>query len=160
MMMRVWMAPGGLHIEPGQQRDAAALAKLHAASFYRGWTREDFAAWLIAQDHPTYVAVDAKRNVAGFAMLRMAADEAELLTIAVDRRRRGKGVGAALLEAVFADLMMTPVRRLFLEVAEDNAPAVTLYRHRGFADIGTRQGYYPRPDGTPATALVMARDLG
>src|SRR5262249_29954697 len=123
--------------------------------------REDFDAYLVADDHPAYVAADARRNVVGFAMLRTTSvDEAELLTIVVDPRWRGKGVGAALLDAVFADLLMSPVRRLFLEVAEDNAPAVTLYRHRGFADIGTRKGYYPRKDGTPATAIVMARNLG
>ncbi len=160
-MMRLWMAPAGLHIEPAQPRDSAVLAKLHAGAFYRGWPREDFDSYLSAGDHPAYVAADAKRNVFGFAMLRTtAADEAELLTIVVDPRWRGKKIGAALLDAVFADLLMSPVKRMFLEVAEDNTPAVTLYRHRGFSDIGTRKGYYPRRDGTPATALVMARDLG
>ncbi len=160
-MMKLWMGPRGLHIEPAQPRDAAVMAKLHAGGFYRGWPREDFDAYLAADDHPAYVAADAKRNVVGFAMLRNTApEEAELLTIVVDPKWRGRGVGAALLEAVLADLLMSPVKKLFLEVAEDNTPAVALYRHRGFTDIGTRKGYYPRKDGTPATALVMARNLG
>jgi ribosomal-protein-alanine N-acetyltransferase len=56
--------------------------------------------------------------------------------------------------------MLSPAKKLFLEVDENNAAAIALYKKHGFAGIGTRKGYYPRPDGTPATALVMARDLG
>ena len=160
-MFRTWLAPKGLHIEPGSVRDADAMAKLHAQGFYRGWPREEFASYLAdPQQTPAFVACDPKRRVAGFAMLRLAADEAELLTIAVDPRWRGKGVGKALLHAAFEDLLMSPARRLFLEVAADNAPAIALYRGHGFAEIGRRTGYYPRPGGAPATALVMSRDLG
>lgn len=160
-MEKFWMAPAGLHIEPATTRDAEPIARLHAAGFYRGWPREEFSAYLADPERtPAYVACDAKRRVFGFAMLRHAADEVELLTIAVDPKRRGKGIGAALLEAGFADLLMSPARRMFLEVADDNRPAIALYRRFGFSEIGRRKGYYPRPDGTPATALVMARNLG
>lgn len=160
-MLKLWMAPGGLHIEPGQVEDAEALARLHAAGFYRGWPREDFSAYLIAPNTPTYVACDAgHKKVAGFAMLRLAGDEAELLTIVVDRKWRARGVGAALLNAAFADLMLSPARRMFLEVDAENQPAIKLYRRHGFREVGARKGYYPRPDGSAATALVMTRDLG
>jgi len=160
-MQQFWMGPAGLHIEAATTKDADTIAKLHAQGFYRGWPREEFAAYLADPDRtPAFVACDAKRRIAGFAMLRLAADEAELMTIAVDPKWRGKGVGRALLEAAFADLLMSPARRMFLEVAADNAAAIALYRGHGFAEIGRRSGYYPRPDGTPATALVMSRNLG
>lgn len=157
---RLWPAPQGLHVEPADARDTDTITRLHAEGFYRGWPREEFAAAIAGHDTPVYVACDARRKVAGFIMLRLAADEAELITIAVDRKWRGKGVGRALLRAAFADLMMTPARRLFLEVAEDNAAATRLYRGEGFAEIGRRTGYYARADGKPATALVMSLDLG
>ena len=102
MMVRSWMAPLGLHIEPAEPRDADAVANLHAASFYRGWPRQDIEAYLIDPDTPTLVACDARRRIAGFAMLRLAADEAELMTIAVEPKWRGKGVGAALLAVSLA----------------------------------------------------------
>jgi ribosomal-protein-alanine N-acetyltransferase len=159
-MMKFWMAPGGLHIEPGEARDAKDLARIHALSFFRGWPREEFESFLDDAASPVYIACDAKRRIAGFALIRMVADEAELLSIAVDPKWRDKKIGRALLDAVFADLMMSPVRRMFLEVDEQNQPAIKLYRRHSFADIGTRKGYYPRPDGSAATALVMARDLG
>jgi ribosomal-protein-alanine N-acetyltransferase len=64
------------------------------------------------------------------------------------------------MRALFDDLLMTPAKKLFLEVAADNAAALKLYTKLGFAKVSERKGYYPRPDGTPATAIVMARDLG
>ncbi|HEY0918176.1 ribosomal protein S18-alanine N-acetyltransferase [Devosia sp.] len=159
-MLKLWLAPHGLHVEPAVPADADAITRLHAQGFYRGWAREEFAAYIAGQDTPVYVACDKRRRIAGFAMLRLAADEAELVTIAVDPRWRKKGVGLALMRALFEDLRMTPARRLFLEVAADNAAALRLYGKLGFARVGERRGYYPRPDGAPATALVMARDLG
>jgi ribosomal-protein-alanine N-acetyltransferase len=160
-MTRLWMAPRGLHIEPAETRDADVLAKLHAQGFHRGWTREEFASYIAGRDTPVYVACDASRKkIAGFAMLRLAADEAELITIAVDPKWRKKGIGAALMRALFDDLTMTSARKLFLEVAADNPAAIKLYARNGFQKVSERQGYYVRPDGRPATAIVMARDLG
>lgn len=159
-MLKLWMAPHGLHIEPAEHADAEAIARLHATGFYRGWPREDFAAYIAGPDTPIYVACDARRRIAGFAMLRLAADEAELITIAVDPKWRNKGVAMALLRAVLEDLRMTPARRLFLEVAADNQAALRLYGKLGFIKVSERQGYYARAGGVPATALVMVRDLG
>lgn len=159
-MLKFWMAPGGLHVEPAEIRDAKDLARIHGQSFYRGWPTADFESFLADRTTPAYVACDARRRIAGFALIRIAADEAELLTIAVEPRRRGKGLGRALMDAVFADLMLSPARRMFLEVDEQNSAAIKLYEKLGFATISSRKGYYARPDGSAATALVMARDLG
>jgi ribosomal-protein-alanine N-acetyltransferase len=159
MMLRSWPAPLGLHIEPAEMRDAEQVAAIHAKSFFRGWPREDIATYIGDPDTPTLVACDARRNIAGFAMLRLLGDDAELMTIAIDPRYRGKGIGRALMNACFEDLMMTSSRRMILEVAADNPAAIKLYRSLGFTQISERQGYYARPDGRPATALVMARDL-
>lgn len=159
-MIKLWMAPGGLHIEPGRLADARDLARIHATGFYRGWGREEFENFLPDATTPVYVACDAKRRIAGFALIRVAADESELLTIAVDPKWRGKKVGQALLKAAFDDLLMTRARKMFLEVSEDNVAAIRLYQREGFSTISTRKGYYPKADGSAATALVMSRDLG
>ena len=159
-MMKFWMAPVGLHVEPAETRDAKDLARIHGQSFYRGWPTSDFQSFLEDRNTPAYIACDAKRRIAGFALIRTVADEAELLTIAVEPRWRGKGVGRALMGAAFADLMMSPARRMFLEVDEQNHAAIRLYEKLGFSTISSRKGYYPRADGSAATALVMARDLG
>jgi ribosomal-protein-alanine N-acetyltransferase len=160
MMLRSWVAPLGLHIEPGTTRDAEQVAALHAKSFFRGWPREDIAAYLADSDTPTLIACDPKRRIAGFAMLRLLGDDVELMTLAVDPKYRGKGVGRALMLASFEDLMVTGAKRMVLEVAADNPSAIKLYKGLGFLQLSERKGYYARPDGQPATALVMARNLG
>ena len=159
-MIKLWMAPAGLHIEPGRMADARELARIHALGFYRGWSSGEFESFLADAATPVYVACDARRRIAGFALIRVVEDESELLTIAVDPKWRGRRVGQALLRAVFDDLRLTPARRMFLEVSEDNAAAIKLYAREGFATISSRKGYYPKADGSQATALVMARDLG
>ena len=159
-MIKLWMAPAGLHIEPGGTGDARDLARIHALGFYRGWPAGEFESFLAEATTPVYVACDARRRIAGFALIRVVEDEAELLTIAVDPKWRGKRVGQALLRAFFDDLLRTPARRMFLEVSEENAAAIKLYTREGFTTISTRKGYYAKADGSQATALVMARDLG
>jgi len=159
-MIKLWMAPAGLHVELGRIADAKDLARIHAHGFYRGWPVGEFESFLGEPDTPVYIACDAKRRIAGFALIRVVEDESELLTIAVDPKWRGKRIGQALLKAVFADLLLSPARRMFLEVSEENAAAIKLYQREGFATISSRKGYYPKPDGSQATALVMSRDLG
>ena len=158
--MNFWLSPATLHVEPARASDADTVARLHAAGFYRGWTREEFAAYITGEGTPVYVACDSKRNIAGFAMLRYLGEEVELITIAVDKKWRNKGVGLMLMRALFEALLRSPAKRMLLEVATDNPAALRLYGKVGFVKVGERKGYYPRPDGTPATAIVMARDLG
>lgn len=158
--MKLWVAPAGLHIEPAMPADAETLAKLHAAAFYRGWPVEDFTNYINdPKNTPIYVACDKSRRIAGFMILRLAGDSADLLTITVDHWKRGKGLGAALLQAGVADLRMSPVTHIMLEVEEENHAAIRLYRTGGFKDVARREGYYPKPDGAAAAALVMRRDL-
>ncbi len=158
--MNFWLNPATLHVEPARASDADTIARLHAEGFYRGWTREEFAAYITGEGTPVHVACDSKRRIAGFAMLRHLGDDVELITIAVDRKWRKKGVGLMLMRALFEATRMSPAKRMLLEVAADNTAALKLYGKLGFEKVGERKGYYPRPDGTPATAIVMARDLG
>ena len=159
--MKIWMAPAGLHVEPGAMADAKNLARLHGSAFFHGWSESELAAY-ISTPHktPLYVACDARRRIAGFMILQLASVEAELLSIVISPGWRSKGLGAALLRAGFDDLLTTPIERMFLEVDDANEAALKLYRRFGFAEVGKREGYYPLKDGTPATALVMRCEFG
>ena len=86
-------------------------------------------------------------------------DEAELLTIALSPAARGHGHGRMLLDGHLAALAREGVRVVHLEVADDNAAALALYRHRGFREVGRRPSYYPKPDGGRAAALAMSAAL-
>ncbi len=104
-------------------------------------------------------AVEANSNLAGFILSRRALEEAEILTIVVDPRKRGQGCGQRLLCSHLARLASCGVEVLFLEVDQSNSAALALYRRHGFVEKGMRRGYYAKPDGTRANALVMSRSL-
>jgi len=131
------------------------LAALHARSIQtpRPWTASEFET-LLAQP-ATFLVADA----AGFALGRVIADEAELLTIVVAPGRRGEGVGGRLLTRFQDRAAETGARRAFLEVAEDNRAAIALYRRAGWAELARRDAYYARPDGKRVAALVMEKAL-
>jgi len=139
-------------------RDAAAIAALHAASFHRGWSEQEVEQLLIDRQVIAHRAV-AGTKLIGFIMSRTAADEAEILSVAVAKSRRGHGVGRDLLSLHLRRLAGLGARAVFLEVDETNAPAIRLYDKAGFREVGRRPNYYPAANGKPAAALVLRRDL-
>lgn len=128
------------------------LAALHAACFTRPppWPSDGFTALL---DSP---GVFLLSRPAGFLMGRVVAEEAELLTLAVDPAARRQGIGRGLAEAFERRVAGQGARCAFLEVASDNGPAQALYRALGWTVEGRRRAYY----GAGVDALVMRRLLG
>jgi ribosomal-protein-alanine N-acetyltransferase len=139
-------------------RDAAAIAKLHGASFNRGWSEDEIERLTLERNVLTHRATLNGRLVA-FIMSRIAGDEAEILSVAVAGSYRRKGLARRLLNLHMGRLAGTGTRVLFLEVDEDNAAARRLYRRAGFSEAGRREGYYATANGKRATALVLRRDL-
>jgi ribosomal-protein-alanine N-acetyltransferase len=138
-----------------RQRDAAAIAALHAASFQRGWGEDEFHLLLIDRAVVAHRAVIG-RTMVGFILSRMAAGEAEILSVAIAPAWRGRGFARPLLDLHLRRLAGLGVRAVFLEVDEHNEPACRLYRNAGFSEVGVRKGYYQEG----ASALVLRRDLG
>lgn len=95
----------------------------------------------------------------GFLIGRCVAGEAELLTLAVAPEARRQGLGARLVAAFLAEALARQSETAFLEVSESNAPAISLYAAKGFAQAGRRRAYYHAPDGTLTDALIMSRPL-
>ncbi len=139
-------------------RDAPAIAVLHAASFRRGWSEPEVEQLLLDRQVIAHRSTIGARLV-GFIMSRRAADEAEILSVAVARSQRGRGVGRDLLALHLRRLAGLGARAVFLEVDETNAPAITLYDRAGFREVGRRPNYYPAADGKPVAALLLRRDL-
>ena len=135
--------------------DGVAIAALHAASFRRGWG-EDEVYGLLTDSAVVAHRATIRRALVGFIMSRVAADEAEILSVAIAPAHRGRGLSRPLLDFHLRTLAGRAIRAVYLEVDEHNAPARRLYTRAGFAEVGTRHGYYE----TGATALVLRRDLG
>lgn len=140
-------------------RDAAAIAALHATSFHRGWSEDEVERLLVDRAVLAHGARTDRRLI-GFIMSRRAADEAEILSVAVTQARRGDGTGRRLLTLHLGRLAALGTKTVFLEVDEDNRAARRLYDKAGFREVGRRPAYYAGAAGrAPAAALVLRRDL-
>lgn len=142
--------------------DLDRAAALHAESFVplgeRAWTRQDLAE-LVASPGVAGLLLQVDGHEAGFAVFRVVADEAELLTIAVRPAHRRKGLARQLLAAVIDHVRSAGARSLFLEVGVDNPAARSLYEAQGFCAVAERRGYYQRGHEPPADGIVMRLTL-
>ena len=132
-----------------------ALTALHARCFTvpRPFSAREFSSFL-AQDR-YFLLGDAR----GFALGQAAADEAELLTLAVDPDHRRHGLARALLAGFEAEAAARGAVDIYLEVGADNHAARALYRAAGYRESGQRGGYYRQPDGGRMDAIVMTKPL-
>lgn len=133
--------------------DADAMAALHAASFDKPWPALDMAVH-IQRD----LCVGLSDPLQSFAILRCSDIDAEILTVATHPDHRGEGLATAVLEQAQTMVSDRGLRSIFLEVAEDNQSARSLYARLGYAPIGRRPGYYARPEGRMA-AITYALSL-
>jgi ribosomal-protein-alanine N-acetyltransferase len=139
---------------------ASAIAELHALMFEEAWSADSIARML---EHPGATALVAQGGTPprplGFVIGRIAADEAEILTLAVAPWAQRLGIGRRMVEGLVRAVKRAEVRRLHLEVAADNAAALALYQKLGFAEVGRRKGYYVRKGRPPVDALLLALEL-
>ncbi len=148
-----------------------AAASLSLAAFGReAWKEKDLQEALDGGHARIYAAVvsdgySASGNdgtvlssgaLAGYAVFYSAADEGELNSIAVGSSFRRSGAATALLEAAVRDLVAAGVTKIFLEVREHNAPAISFYEKQGFLAAGVRKHFYDAPE---EDAIVMVKTL-
>jgi [ribosomal protein S18]-alanine N-acetyltransferase len=134
---------------------AQAMATLHAACFTtpRPWSAAEFQGLC---DSPLVFALGSAQ---GFVLGRCIADEAEVLTLAVDPIARRNGIGRQLMQDFLGEATKRGATTAFLEVARNNPAAIGLYSRLGFVQTGLRKGYFQDPDGRRTDALVLARGL-
>jgi len=140
---------------------AAVIAALHGVCSGdvggASWDEKAVAALLAMPGAFAHVA-DRRGAPVGFVLARVAADEAEIVSIGVAPTARRQGVAAALVDTAIETARRDGAVRMFLEVADDNVAALAFYRGRDFNACGRRAGYYKRADGA-VDAQVLVLDL-
>ena len=150
----------GYELAVVEENDIAMISKIHADSFDDSWSGAMVRRILSMPGTFGIVARQTRQwSIAGFALGRVAADECEILSLAVAIGHRGARVGGLLLDGAIQQAAGGGAQTLFLEVAEDNDVARTLYASRDFAPVGRRPNYYARKDGTSAAAVTMSREI-
>ena len=131
------------------------MAVIHQASFEGGWSAQALEQLMRAAG----VFALSDWPMTGFIMVRVVADEGEVLTVAVAASGRRRGLGRRLLRDAQVRTAEAGGQTLFLEVASDNVPALDLYRSEGFKEAGRRRRYYSRPTGGDVDALILKKAL-
>ena len=150
-------------LAPMRESDIDAVFALETSVAAFPWTRGHYADSLKA-GYSGWVAYgwgggrDQGGQLLGYYLLMRAVDDVHLLNLGVDRSIQRRGLGARLLEDAFERGRLAGGTGMFLEVRPSNHPAIALYEHFGFVEVGRRRGYYPAHVGRE-DAIVMRRDL-
>ena len=126
--------------------DLARIAAVERQCFSDPWSPSAFRD-LEQNAHVQFLCArtDVDGPALGYVVAWFAADEGEIANLAVAPEARGKGIGAALLDAALTHAEQMRVSAVYLEVRDSNQTARRLYASRGFAEVGRRRGYYRRP---------------
>jgi [ribosomal protein S18]-alanine N-acetyltransferase len=140
---------------PASPDDAALLARIHAECFDDSWDETAFDAFL--RDPLTFALTAGEGDA--FILVRVAADESEILSLGTRPDVRRRGHARALVRAAAMEAQRRAAERMFLEVAADNEAALTLYQVEGFRPVGHRPGYYVNADGAIVDAVILSAAL-
>ncbi len=146
---------------PMRIADLDRVLQIEYVAFTMPWSSLTYRNLLHRKDAELWVAESADDGVVGYAGYWGVLDEAELGTLAVDPRRRGRGVARRLLEHMIERVRQRGMKALFLEVRISNDPARRLYAGFGFSQVGVRRNYYAFPlEDALVLRLALAREQG
>lgn len=136
--------------------DLPLVSDIERRSYDFPWSHGVFRDCLLAGYQ--CIVLERDENVAGYGILSIAAGEAHILNLCVDRNYRSHGYGERLLDEILLIARSRDVRQIFLEVRPSNRTAIALYRKKGFHQVANRPAYYQAPEGRE-DAAVLAKKL-
>ena len=138
---------------------AAVLAEIHRRCFPgAAWSCDSIKEILVQNSNEGVIYCENDMPL-GFVLWQRVTTETEILTICIDPEWQGKGYSRLLVVRMLKLLNQREVKKIFLEVAEDNITAISLYLSVGFVEIARRPKYYQKKDGISVDAMVMQLDV-
>jgi ribosomal-protein-alanine N-acetyltransferase len=153
--MKAATPAAAVRVRPAEPGDTAAIARVGlespgaspwSASQYEDAASGNYRGWIS----------ELNIDLVGFIFTRIAADEVEILNLAVLPDRRRRGIASQLIERALDHAKASGAARAYLEVRASNAAAISLYGKCGFAFAGRRTRYYSSP---VEDALLLSRTL-
>ncbi len=137
------------------QSDLAAIVAVEQRASHYPWSKKNFDD-SIACSH-LCVGVQHENIWVAHAVFSLAADEAELLIVAVDPDYQGNRIATAFLTRM-ERILGSSAEQLFLEVRESNHVAIKMYEALGFNIVGERKNYYPSlGEGGRENAIIYGK---
>lgn len=135
-----------MKIEKFQQKFLDETKKLSDTLFDNGWTTGQFEQELSKSNSVAFVLAD-KNSVVGFVFAVKIFDQLEILNLGIQKEFQGRGFAKLLLQNVLDFCEDNDISKVFLEVRQNNLPAVNLYKGFGFKTNRVRHKYYGNEDG-------------
>ena len=134
--------------------DLPQVMPIERRSFSTPWSLAMFG---LEASKPSSISLAALQGqqLVGYLVCSRYADVWHVMNVAVDPEVRRRGIGTALMEALF-ERADRPGERYTLEVRPSNASAVAMYERLGFGSAGRRPGYY---HDNREDAVIMWREV-
>lgn len=132
--------------------DLSMVSDIERRAYDFPWSHGVFRDCLLAGYN--CIVLERDEQVAGYAILSIAAGEAHVLNLCVDPDYRRLGYGDRLLDEILRRALAAGVKEVFLEVRLTNVHALSLYRKKGFRQIANRRAYYQAKDGREDAAVL------
>lgn len=142
-----------IKIEKMKLSDLETIKDILTTDFDDFWNYNIFKEEL-QNENSHYIVAKQNNEIVGFAGIKVVLAEADIMNIVTRKNFRKQGIGNILLENLLKLAKTLNVSTLFLEVNNQNLPAISLYKNFGFQIIGTRKNYYNKNDG-----IVMNKQI-
>ena len=140
---------------------AEQLQAVHSAAFppHDAWGRDAFRD-LLAQPTTRARGIVESGHLMAFIVVQFVAEDAEILTLATRPNERRRGLAGKVLSQLQQELQVQGLKKILLDVAEDNLGARAFYVRHGFQVDGRRPNYYKRLEGQRIDAILMSKAVG
>ena len=144
----------GITVERADLSDLYDIARLEREYIPCPWSENQLRA-AMEDERYSFFAVRENGKAVAYGGVCFALDEAEICNVVTDEKFRGKGFAKRILERIELECRERGAVKMFLEVAENNAPAKNLYSQSGFEKISLREDYY----GKGLAAEIMQKEI-
>jgi ribosomal-protein-alanine N-acetyltransferase len=122
--------------------DIPPLLEIERDSFPVPWSAGMFMVQLGLSEDTENLVAEESGQVIGYISSWYGYEEMHILSIAVEKRRRGSGTAYLLLAEAMGCARRRGCLKVVLEVRVTNGRAQRFYEKHGFTKIGRRKGYY------------------
>ncbi|HUW48760.1 MAG TPA: GNAT family N-acetyltransferase [Patescibacteria group bacterium] len=149
----------GVVVEDASSKDLERLWNIEKECFKEeAFTKQQLSQLL--KDYNTVSLVARKQDeIAGFVIgmiyFEREALHGHILTIDIGHVYRRKGFGRLLMNEIETIFKLKGAKASYLEVREDNAPAIGLYLNLGYKIIGKLDNYYGKVHGIYLRKLLV-----
>ena len=117
------------------------------------WSEDFFFNFFMRKDSFFF---SSKNFSEGYLIARKISDDFEIISVVISSDFRRRGIATYLLKQLFLKAKKNKINKVFIEVRQNNYPALQMYKKLGFLSTGFRKNYYKTSLGFD-NALTMVK---